>query len=160
MAGQQHGLEHTAEVAEHVDASPEQVWAVLADGWLYPLWVVGAARIRGVDPTWPQEGSRIHHSFGLWPALIDDHTRVLEVVPGRRIVLKARGWPAGEAHVHVELEAEGSGTRVRLWEDAVAGPGMLVPKPLRQLALHPRNVESLRRLGLLAVGRTPTDVSP
>jgi len=25
-----------------IKATPEQVWDVLADGWLYPLWVVGA----------------------------------------------------------------------------------------------------------------------
>ena len=28
---------------------PSAVWAVLADGWLYPVWVVGAARMREVD---------------------------------------------------------------------------------------------------------------
>ena len=32
-----------------VDATPDQVWQVLADGWLYPLWVVGASRMRDVD---------------------------------------------------------------------------------------------------------------
>ena len=32
-----------------IAATPEQVWSVLADGWLYPLFVVGAARMRDVD---------------------------------------------------------------------------------------------------------------
>ena len=32
-----------------VHATPDQVWKVLADGWLYPLWVVGASRMREVD---------------------------------------------------------------------------------------------------------------
>ena len=32
---------------------PESVFAVLADGWLYPSWVVGASRMRDVDPAWP-----------------------------------------------------------------------------------------------------------
>lgn len=27
-----------------VHATPEQVWNVLADGWLYPVWVVGSMR--------------------------------------------------------------------------------------------------------------------
>jgi hypothetical protein len=27
--------------------------AVLHDGWTYPVWVVGASRMRGVDPGWP-----------------------------------------------------------------------------------------------------------
>ncbi len=36
-----------------VEATPEQVWSILADGWLYPLWVVGASRMRQVDDHWP-----------------------------------------------------------------------------------------------------------
>ena len=47
--------------------TPEDVWNVLADGWLYGLWVVGASRIRGVDRSWPSPDSRIHHSVGSWP---------------------------------------------------------------------------------------------
>ena len=41
-------------------------------------------------------------------------------------------------------------------EDAVKGPGTLVPKPLRTLALVPRNIETLHRLALLAEGRGRT----
>ena len=78
-----------------VKASPDQVWEVLADGWLYPLWVVGASRMREVDDTWPAPGSRLHHSVGVWPALIDDTTVVVAVTPGRLLSLRARGWPAG-----------------------------------------------------------------
>jgi len=37
------------------NCSAEQVWDVLGDGWLYPLWVVGASRIRDVDDGWPAE---------------------------------------------------------------------------------------------------------
>lgn len=55
---------------------------MLADGWLYPSWVVGASRMREVDVKWPASRSRIHHSVGVWPALIDDHTKVLESIPG------------------------------------------------------------------------------
>ena len=32
-----------------VEAAPDAVWAVLADGWLYPTWVVGTVKIRDVD---------------------------------------------------------------------------------------------------------------
>ena len=87
-----------------IAATPEQVWAVLADGWLYPLFVVGASRMRDVDDDWPAVGARLHHSVGTWPLLIDDTTEVLEVEPGRRLVLLARGWPAGEANVEFTLE--------------------------------------------------------
>ena len=137
-----------------VSATPGQVWEVLSDGWLYPLFVVGASRMREVDESWPAVGARLHHSVGTWPLLIDDTTEVLEVDEGRRLLLKARGWPAGEAHVEISLRPDGDSTQVTMEEDATAGPGVLVPKPLRDAQLHWRNVEALRRLAFVVEGRT------
>jgi hypothetical protein len=131
---------------------PEAVFAVLADGWLYPSWVVGASRIRAVEAAWPAEGAKIHHSFGIWPALIDDSTSVLEYDPPRRMVLKARGWPLGSARVVLEVEPTPGGCRMTIDEDAIEGPGTLVPKPVRSPLIHVRNVETLRRLRFLAEG--------
>jgi uncharacterized protein YndB with AHSA1/START domain len=37
------------DVKRTISAGPEQVWAVLADGWSYPLWVVGASHMREVE---------------------------------------------------------------------------------------------------------------
>jgi uncharacterized protein YndB with AHSA1/START domain len=136
-----------------VNAEPADVWAVLADGWLYALWVVGAARMREVDDTWPAVGARLHHSVGNWPVLIDDNTSVLEVEPGRRLKLRVRAWPAGEGEVELRLDATSDGTVVTMVEDAVAGPGVLVPKPLRDPVLKWRNVEALRRLALVVENR-------
>lgn len=133
---------------------PSDVFAVLADGWLYGLWVVGASRIRDVSPEWPAVGARIHHSVGSWPALIDDSTSVREYRPDAAIVLRARAWPAGEADVMITAEAIGSGCRVTIVEDAVSGPGRLVPRPIRSAALHWRNTEALRRLDYLVRGRS------
>ncbi|WP_353649132.1 SRPBCC family protein [Nakamurella sp. A5-74] len=126
---------------------------VLADGWLFGLWVVGSSRIRDVDAGWPAEGAKIHHSFGVWPLLIDDVTECLGWQPDQRIELLARGWPAGEASVVLTIEDRAAGCRVTIVEDAVKGPGTLVPRPLRSAMLHWRNVESLRRLEYLAVGQ-------
>jgi uncharacterized protein YndB with AHSA1/START domain len=137
-----------------VAATPEQVWEVLSDGWLYPLFVVGASRMRAVDDTWPAVGSRLHHSVGSWPLLIDDTTEVLEVEENRRLLLLARGWPAGQAHVDISLQPIGDTTVVTMTEDATAGPGLLIPKPLRDAQLHVRNVEALRRLAFVVEGRT------
>ena len=136
-----------------IAATPAHVWDVLSDGWLYPLFVVGASRMRDVDETWPAVGSRLHHSVGVWPALIDDTTEVLAVEPGSMLRLRARGWPAGEAEVVIRLEANGADTEVSIAEDAVSGPGKLVPKPLRDVQLAWRNVETLRRLAFVAEGR-------
>ncbi len=137
-----------------IKASPSAVWDVLADGWLYPLWVVGASRMREVDSTWPETGSRIHHSVGAWPLLIDDNTEVTESRPGHSLALRGRGWPAGEVDVEIRLRAVGGDTEVVIEEDAAAGPGLLVPKPVRGLTFRWRNVETLRRLAYVAERRT------
>jgi len=132
------------------------VWEVLSDPWLYASWVVGAARVRGVDGRWPAAGARLHHSVGVWPLLISDHTKVEESEPGSRLQLLARGWPGGAARVVIELAQTGAMTStVTIHEDVVSGPGRLIPPPVRRAALHVRNVESLRRLDFLARGRRP-----
>ena len=136
-----------------IGTTPERVWDVLADGWLYPLWVVGATRMREVDDTWPAVGSRLHHSVGSWPLLVDDTTSVLECTPQSVLRLRARAWPAGEAQVTIQLSGAGADTLVEIEEDAESGPGLLVPKPARDLGLHWRNVETLRRLAFLAERR-------
>ena len=136
-----------------IDTTPDRVWDVLADGWLYPLWVVGATRMRAVDATWPDVGSKIHHSVGVWPAVLDDDTEVLECDPGRFLRLRARGWPLGEAEVAIRLTAQGAGTLVAIDEEAVSGPGSYLPEPVKAVSIKIRNVESLRRLAFLAEGR-------
>jgi uncharacterized protein YndB with AHSA1/START domain len=145
--------EHMAAVTRTVAASPAEVWSVLADGWLYATWVVGASRIRAVDAGWPATGTSVHHSFGVWPLVVNDDTAVLSAEPERELVLRAKGWPFGEATVRLTLTPRGAGTVLTLREDATAGPGRLVPRPVRQLGIAPRNKESLRRLGFLAEGR-------
>ena len=136
-----------------VSATPEQVWSVLADGWLYALFVVGAARMRDVDEGWPAVGTKLHHSVGSWPLLLDDTTEVLEVEENRRILLKARGWPAGQAHVEISLEPHGTDTVVTIVEQATSGPGALIPKAIQDPQLHVRNIETLRRLAFVVEGR-------
>jgi hypothetical protein len=108
-----------------------------------------------VEQDWPAVGSKIHHSVGVWPAVLDDDTEVLACEPGRSMRLRARGWPLGEAEVEIRLSAQGAGTLVEISEDVVAGPGKLLPEPLRGATIKVRNVETLNRLALLAEGRTP-----
>lgn len=141
-------------VTRDVEAPARAVWDVLADGWSYATWVVGASRVREVEDAWPAEGARIHHSFGLWPLLINDTTKVESSDAPSRLVLTARGWPAGEARVSLSITPRGEGAcTVKIEEDATSGPGTLIPRPARQLAIGPRNVEALKRLAFLAEGR-------
>ncbi len=144
----------TPVVVREVSASPADVWATLSDGWLYPGWVVGASRMRQVDEGWPAVGTRLHHSVGSWPVLIDDVTEVLEAVPERLLRLKAHGWPTGAAEVLLELRSTGpDSTSVEMREDAVAGPAVALPPLLRKALMVPRNREALRRLAFLAERR-------
>jgi hypothetical protein len=141
-------------VRRRFNCSPEQVFAVLHDGWTYPVWVVGASRMRDVDPGWPAPGTKLHHSFGMWPLLIDDTTEALEIEPGQRLVLEARGWPVGKARVEITVNAAANGSLVSIAEDVTDGPGQLVPQPVRVAGIDVRNRETLRRLAYLAEGRT------
>ncbi|WP_447006948.1 SRPBCC family protein [Saccharothrix isguenensis] len=143
------------EVRMTVPTSVERVFAVLADGWSYASWVVGAAHIREVDPGWPGTGTRIHHSVGAWPLAVQDVTTVLDVDPPRMLELEARLWPFGAARVRLELADCPDGTEVTMREEVVKGPPSYLPQQVQSLFLTPRNRESLRRLTNRAVGKGP-----
>lgn len=142
-------------------ASRDEVWAVLADGWVYPGWVVGASRMRAVEPDYyPAVGAKIHHSVGTWPAVLDDETVVIESEPGRRLVLEGKTRPVGTARIVLDLEdSPGGGTRITISEDVSSGPARLIPYAARQALLHARNTETLRRLALLSERATDPDAA-
>ena len=141
-------------VRRDVGAAVDAVWAVLADGWLYPSWVVGASRMRDVDPAWPGVGAQLHHSVGTWPLLVNDTTTVLACVPKRELVLRGRAWPVGEAEIRLMLEERADGCEVVLSEDVRSGPAKLLPPAARSALIGPRNTETLQRLAYLAEGES------
>jgi len=146
-----------AKVDHLIRATPERVFAVLADGWTYSDWVVGTAHIRDVDDDWPATGTRLFHKAGPWPLSLRDASVVLESDPPRHLLLKVRLWPLGAGHVRLTLTPDGAGaTRVTMVEDFVEGPLRWVRTKINDLVLHRRNRESLRRLADLAVRRTPS----
>jgi hypothetical protein len=136
-----------------VNASADEVWKVLSDGWLYPVFVVGATRMRDVADHWPSLGAELHHSVGIWPVMLNDTTSVIDVEPPTMLRLRVRAWPGGEAEVVFRMHPRGPETEVVIEEDAVSGPGRLLPRPLRDLPLAWRNVETLRRLAFIAENR-------
>ncbi len=142
------------ETCHVIDATPDRVFAVLADGWSYASWVVGAAHIRDVDRDWPEVGTRVHHKVGPWPAQIADQTVVRAMERDRMLELNAQAWPLGAATVRIELEpVSPTSTRVRMLEALTSGIGKLLPEPVQFALLRPRNTESLRHLDDIAVHR-------
>jgi hypothetical protein len=71
---------------------------------------------------------------------------------GRQLELIARGWPMGEAKVVITVEDRGNQCQVTIAEDAIRGPGKMMPKFLLGPMISVRNRETLRRLELMAAG--------
>ena len=128
----------------HVDVPRERVFELLADGRRYADWVVGADRVRSVEPGWPAPGSKFHHTVGAGPVKLNDSTSVLEVDAPKRILLDARARPLGRARVDIELQEHEGGTLVVMREELASGPALL--KRLTDPLIRLRNVEALRRL--------------
>jgi uncharacterized protein YndB with AHSA1/START domain len=145
-------------VERDTSASREQVWAVIADGWTYSQWVVGNSRMRAVDPNWPQVGSTIRHSVGVWPFVLDDATVVEDCQPLQQLVLLAKGRPFAKARITLRLfDIDGGGCRIEMAELPVGTPLGWVPKRLALAAVFPRNRECTSRLAAIAERRAPDD---
>jgi uncharacterized protein YndB with AHSA1/START domain len=136
-----------------IPAAPEAVWRVLADPSSYGHWVVGSKRIRDADPAWPEPGSRFHHTVGVGPLSLDDHTESLASDPPRRLVLRAKARPLGLAKVEIELEPQDGGTCVTLRENPTGIQKPLAYFPPLQALTYVRNAESLARIERLALAQ-------
>jgi hypothetical protein len=140
-------------VSKLVHAAPEAVFDQLADGWIFPVWVVGASHIRGVDDGWPAPGTKLHHKIGAWPLMLNDDTRVLEMTPNRRLVLQASAKVFGQARIEIVLEPKDDGCLVTMSEGPTQGLAHKLDNPLQRYALRRRNLETLDRLATLAEKR-------
>jgi hypothetical protein len=142
------------ETCRTINTTPERIFAVLADGWSYASWVVGAAHIRDVDAGWPAVGTRIHHRVGPWPLQLDDQTMVRSLKPGKALELDAQMWPLGAAVIRLWLEpVSATSTRIHMDETLTSGIGRLLPKVVQAPLLRSRNAEALRRIDDIAVHR-------
>lgn len=141
-------------VKRETTATRQQVWDVISDGWTYSQWVVGNTRMRAVDPHWPAPGSRIHHTIGVWPVVVNDETEVESCRPTKELVLLAKTRPFGLARIVLRLSDTEHGSRIEMAEVPVGGPLNWIPRRLALLAVYPRNRECTERLAALAERRT------
>lgn len=142
-----------------IAAPCERVWEVLAQGWTYTQWVVGNSRMRAVDSNWPEPGTSIRHSIGIWPLVINDATIVEECDAPHELVLRACLGPVGAARITLQLQETAQGCRVEMIEVPVKGPMGLIPDSIALAAAYPRNRECLWRLAALAEHRKPSQVT-
>ena len=115
--------------------------------------VVGTSRMRDVDPGWPAPGTKLHHSFGMWPLLIDDTTEAIEIEPASAWFWKLER-PVGKARVEITSTQRPTARWSRSPKTSQTGPTQLVPQPVQVAGIDVRNRETLRRLAYLAGGRT------
>jgi uncharacterized protein YndB with AHSA1/START domain len=130
---------------------PQHVWAALARPEAYAYWVVGSKEIRDIDPHWPARGARFHHTVGLGPLKVADHTESLKCSPPHELVMRAKARPLGSARVTMRLAARDGGTLVRMEENPDGLTALLTVNPAVQLLTAGRNAESLARLEELAL---------
>ena len=145
--------------SREVRASRQQVWDAMANGWTYTQWVVGNSRTRAVDSNWPQPGSAIRHSVGVWPLVINDKTVVESCTPGEELVLRAHLGIFGAARITLRLTDIGDGCRIDMIEIPAVGPMKIIPDRLALAAVYPRNRECLLRLAALAERLEPSEVT-
>ena len=140
-----------AHVCRHYDATPEDVFSVLADPATYPDWLIGAARIRDVDENFPSPGSKFHHMVGVRPFVIADHSEVLDVDPDRSLLLHVKARPMFAGKVQFRITGEGEGCVLTCEEvpDLPLAPLRPVIEPL----IHARNQRSLASMETLVMQR-------
>ena len=132
---------------------PQAVWDVLADAGSYGYWVPGSRVIRDAEPDWPAEGSKFHHTVGVGPFEVSDHTKALEARAPELLRIRAKGRPLGTATVTMKMTPRNGGTLVRMSESPDGPAWLLNLNPLFWLMTKARNAESLMRLEELAARR-------
>ncbi len=132
---------------------PEAVWEALADPSGYAYWVVGSKLIRDAEPGFPAPGTKFHHTIGVGPFTLDDHTEVLEAERPRLLKLRAKGRPLGTASVTLRMTPKDGGTTVEMVERPDGPFAILNFSPLVHALTKVRNAESLMRLEELALRR-------
>ncbi len=114
-----------------IAASPDQVFAFLADPTSYPL------------------GSTFDHLVGVKPFVVPDSTKVLEVEPGRSLKLHVQARPFVSAIVTFTITGGPNDSVICMEEEPAPRLVGNIVRPLLDPVIHVRNHRSLLRLARL-----------
>ncbi|WP_031048950.1 SRPBCC family protein [Streptomyces sp. NRRL F-5650] len=136
-----------------IQATPEAVWDVLADGDAYVQWVVGPSKVTPRDGRWPQVGATIAYEVRLGPLLLDNESVVRRCVEGSVLELEAKAGRLGTARIAVELRPWGEQCLVIVDEHPLRGPGGLLHNVGVEALIQVRHRAMLARLAKLCESR-------
>jgi hypothetical protein len=132
-----------------IEASPQDVWAVLADGNRYAEWVVGTSGSRPVRGQWPRTDAAIRFQVQLGPLRLSNETIVRFCDEGNRLELEAHAGPLGTARIAIELRPWGEHCLVIVDEHPLNGPGGLLHNAGFEVVIQLRHRTMLARLARL-----------
>jgi hypothetical protein len=132
-----------------IQATPEAVWDVLADGDLYAEWVVGPSEVTPKDGQWPEVGATIAYEVRLGPLRLQNESVVRRCVPGSELELEAKAGRLGTARIAVELRSWGEQCLVIVDEHPLRGPGGLLHNVGVEALIQVRHRAMLARLASL-----------
>lgn len=136
-----------------IKCSPEDVWAVLADGTRYSEWVVGTAVSRPVRGQWPQVDSAIGFQIRLGPARLTNQTVVRRCEEGAALELEAHAGFLGTARIAVELRPWGEHCLVIVDEHPLQGAGGVLHNFGVEAVIQLRHRAMLARLAKVCENR-------
>ncbi|MEU8997651.1 SRPBCC family protein [Streptomyces caniferus] len=133
-----------------IECTPEELWAVLADGFRYQDWVVGTAHSRPAAGNWPEVGSMIEYTVRLGPWNLSGHTVVRHSDPPRALELEVDSGRLGTARVAIEVRRWGPDSLVVVDEHPLRGPGGRLHNAGLEALLQLRHRSMLSRLAEVA----------
>ncbi|GAA2252478.1 polyketide cyclase [Streptomyces ruber] len=129
-----------------IRTSPDNVWAVLADGTRYAEWVVGTSDSYPVHGEWPRLGAAIRYEIRLGPLAVHNETVVRFCDEGRELGLEAQAGPFGSARIAIEVRPWGEDSLVFIDEHPLSGIGGRLHNMALEAALQIRHRAMLKRL--------------
>ncbi|MFD5800121.1 MULTISPECIES: SRPBCC family protein [unclassified Streptomyces] len=136
-----------------IQATPQAVWDVLADGDLYVEWVVGPSDSTPRSGHWPEVGATIAYEVRLGPLRLDNESVVRHKADGRLLEIEAKAGRLGTARISVELRPWGEQCLVIVDEHPLRGPGGILHNTGVEALIQVRHRAMLARLARLCESR-------